>query len=63
MTVDEFRQFKKLMALAASNTNDAEALSAFRRATNMLRDAGYTWSDALDKVIKIVPPVEAYQHD
>lgn len=62
MTVDEFKTLKKLMSLATS-PNDAEALAAFRRATAMLAAAGYTWPQALDRVIKVVPPVEAYTND
>ena len=59
MTITEFRQLKKLMMLAAGSTSDNETISAFRFATAILTQNGFTWERALDRVITVIDAVES----
>ena len=54
-TIEDFRQVKKLLTLAAG-TSDAEALAAFRKATEIIRKANLTWAGILDKQVSVVDP-------
>lgn len=58
MTVTEFRQLKATMMLATSPV-DAEALTALRRANAVIARHGYTWTQVLDRVVKVEVPIEA----
>lgn len=64
MTLTDFRQLSKLMGLTISE-NDAEALSAIRKANAILKRYNYTWADAFAKLVKVdsgVPDVEDGSH-
>lgn len=54
----EFRQLKGLLSLAASNPNDAEAIAAFRKATDIVTRNAHTWVMVLDKLVKVIDEVE-----
>jgi hypothetical protein len=58
MKLEDFSRLKKFLMLATSD-NDAEALTSFRRATEVLRSYGFTWDDAMDRRIIVLSAVEA----
>lgn len=59
MKVSDFLRLKKLMMLAANNTNDPEAIRAFRAATEIVRAHGYTWEQVMDRRVTVLSAVEA----
>jgi len=62
MSLTEFRQFKKTLELTTSSV-DAEALAALRRANAVLVKHNYTWTQVLDRVIKVESPIESDKND
>lgn len=58
MKTTDFVRLKKLMMLAANNTNDAEAIRAFRAATEIVRVHGYSWEQVMDRRVTVLSAVE-----
>lgn len=59
MKISDFNRLKKMMMLAANNSNDAEAIRAFRAATEIVRVHGYTWEQVMDRRVTVLSSVEA----
>lgn len=59
MKLTEFQRLKKFLMLAANNDSDAEAIRAFRRATEIIRAHGYTWEQVMDRRVTVLQEVEA----
>lgn len=61
MTLSEFNRLKKMMMLTTS-PNDAEALSALRKANEVLAAFSYDWNAVFGRLVKVeggMPEIEA----
>lgn len=58
MTLKDFEQLKKFMALTASD-NDGEALNAIRAANAVLVRNGLLWRNVFERTVTVVSPVGA----
>lgn len=56
ISVAEFRRFKKIMERTTSPV-DAEALASIRAANAIVAASGSTWTQILDRVVKVQLPV------
>ena len=62
MRLKDFLTFKRIMGLTTS-PNDAEALSAIRKANALLMAENTTWERVLDRMVKVESHVEAAPDD
>lgn len=58
MTLKSFKRLKDLVMRAAATDSDAELVQSFRLATLHLATHGFSWAQALDRVVTVVNEVE-----
>lgn len=58
MKVADFVQLRKLMMMTTS-ASDNEALTAIRKANEVVRRSGVTWEDVFARLVTVEPGVEA----
>ena len=63
MTTAEFKRLKDLLMRAAATDSDPELAQCFKRASVLLATHGYTWAQAMDRVVRVVDPVTKIEEE